>query len=311
MNEKYKLTFDEMIQHLLTKNVQFNIISETEAIEILRTRNYYYKLTSYKHNYRKEFDKIPEGIYTHLEFAYLVDLAAIDMKLRYILIQMCLDLEHAIKVRILEDITDDDTQDGFQIVLDYLDTIPTTVEKYIGKMGSYTSYAKKMYDRHHQKLPIWVFMECVSFGQFVRFVEYYYLQNKKNDAYYKKLNIGLKHIKNIRNAAAHSTPILMNIAEPGRSKKTELASDFLLQVHTIGRDVRNKKLKNHRVHDLVLLLFIYEEYITSSGMKKHTFSDLFSLLQRCKRNKSYYEKNLALISTFTFFEKIIIHLDEK
>ena len=308
MNDKYKLTFDEMIAYLTKKNIQFNITSENEALEVLRTRNYYYKLTSYKRNYQKEYDKFPYGIYMHLEFAYLVDLASIDMNLRYTLLEMCLDLEHSIKVRLLEHITNDEEEDGFTIVERFLDLQNKTVQSYIGSMGTNASYAKKMYDRHHQKLPVWVFMECITFGQFVRFIEFYYKNFATDITYYRTLHETIRYIKNIRNAAAHNTPILMNIAEPGTAKKTKIASDYLSQVPNISKDARNKKLKNNRVHDLVLLLFIYNDYVTSSNMRKHTFENLTSLLSRCKRNKSYYKKSSALISTYKFFENIINHL---
>ena len=81
-----------------------------EKIEICLFNNYYMKLASYRANYdkRKSNDE-----YINLDFAYLKELSTIDMYLRYIILQMCLDIEHALKTRLLKDIEDNLEEDGY------------------------------------------------------------------------------------------------------------------------------------------------------------------------------------------------------
>ena len=43
--------------------------------------------------------------YKKLDFGYLKELSTIDMYLRYIVMDMCLDIEHVIKVRLIKNIT--------------------------------------------------------------------------------------------------------------------------------------------------------------------------------------------------------------
>ncbi|HHW35987.1 MAG TPA: Abi family protein [Bacillales bacterium] len=90
-----------MIGHLDQKNVKFELITKDEAKNILQTSNYFYKITAYRKNFEKnKYDK-----YVNLDFKLLQDLATIDMRLRYLVLQMCLDIEHMVKTQILTDIT--------------------------------------------------------------------------------------------------------------------------------------------------------------------------------------------------------------
>ena len=77
---KNKLTIDKQVIDLKDKGVLFNIMNEDDAHKFLRYNNYYFKLKSYARNYPIN---PKNGKYVNLEFAYLVDLAVIDMKLRY------------------------------------------------------------------------------------------------------------------------------------------------------------------------------------------------------------------------------------
>lgn len=72
---KRKLTTEELITHIKRKGITFNHMTEKDAKKCLRTLNYYYKLAAYRKNFKKD----ENGKYEDLDFAYLTDLAAIDM----------------------------------------------------------------------------------------------------------------------------------------------------------------------------------------------------------------------------------------
>ena len=99
--KKPKLSLDEQIEHLKDKGILFNIMDESDAKKYLEQNNNYFKLTAYRKNYNKHPDGKNKGKYINLEFAYLVDMAIIDMRLRYQIVHMALDIEHHAKLQLL------------------------------------------------------------------------------------------------------------------------------------------------------------------------------------------------------------------
>lgn len=78
------------------------------------------KLAAYRANYEKCPDGKRQGQYKKLDFGYLKGLSTIDMYLRYLIIEMCLDIEHAIKVRLIDDVTNNLVEDGYDIVRKFI-----------------------------------------------------------------------------------------------------------------------------------------------------------------------------------------------
>ena len=78
-----KLTVKEQVEHMKSKGIQFNIITEEDAESYLNGNTYYFKLKAY----------------VNLEFAYLKELAILDMHLRHFILKTSVDLEHTIKVK--------------------------------------------------------------------------------------------------------------------------------------------------------------------------------------------------------------------
>ena len=103
-NNKPRLSLDEQIQHLKDKGILFNIMDEDSAKQYLKYNNNYYKLTSFRKNYDKHPGGENKGKYIRLEFAYLVDMSIIDMRLRYRVVEMALDIEHHTKLQLLRKI---------------------------------------------------------------------------------------------------------------------------------------------------------------------------------------------------------------
>ena len=113
-NDKPRLSLDEQIQHLKDKGILFNIMDEESAKQYLKYNNNYYKLTSFRKNYDKHPGGENKGKYIRLEFAYLVDMSIIDMRLRYRIVEMALDIEHHTKLQLLRKIDEHD-EDGFKL----------------------------------------------------------------------------------------------------------------------------------------------------------------------------------------------------
>ena len=119
---KPMLKVPEMIKHLEQKNIKFEKISEEDAEKYLRENNNYYNLAPYKNNFERyliegEFvDK-----YIDLDFAYLKDLSIIDYRVRLLLFKMIIDIEHYLKIRILNLMENIDEENGYRVVNLYLE----------------------------------------------------------------------------------------------------------------------------------------------------------------------------------------------
>lgn len=94
---KPMLSTKELIEHMKEKGITFRETSEKEAMDFLENNNYYMKLAAYRANYEKCVEGKRKGMYQNLDFAYLQELSRLDMHLRHLVLEMCLDIEHAIK----------------------------------------------------------------------------------------------------------------------------------------------------------------------------------------------------------------------
>ena len=86
------------------KGIRFEIVSEDYAAFYLENINNYMRTTAYRKNYQQYLNGKNKGKYIDLDFAYLKELSTIDMHFRFLVTKMCLDIEHALKVQILNDI---------------------------------------------------------------------------------------------------------------------------------------------------------------------------------------------------------------
>ena len=124
MSIKPMLCVEDLIEHSKSKGIVFNIISESDAEKYLDKNNNYFKLTSYRKNYAKITSGSNQGKYAHLDFAHLIELARLDVEIRHLLLKMCLDIEHFLKVSLIKAVEDNfragTGEDGYRIVVDFL-----------------------------------------------------------------------------------------------------------------------------------------------------------------------------------------------
>ena len=119
---KRKLSIDEQIEDLKSKNVKFEIYTVEEAKKYLYYNNYYFKVKSYARDFSQYSCVEKNNQYINLDFAYLVELSELDMYFRRLIVRLSLEIEHVIKVRFMKDIINNPNEDGYNIVKKYVDS---------------------------------------------------------------------------------------------------------------------------------------------------------------------------------------------
>lgn len=83
------------------KNVSFKLMSEEDAVSFLEERSFFFKLKAFAKGFEKYGCKPGEkGRYVNLDFGHLVELSKLDKALRSLVLDLALDIEHYLKVRI-------------------------------------------------------------------------------------------------------------------------------------------------------------------------------------------------------------------
>ena len=294
-------TSDELISHMKIKGIKFNIVKEEDAKIFLQNNNYYMKLASYRENYDK---RKSNGEYINLDFAYLQELSTIDMHLRYLILQMCLDIEHALKTRLLKDIEDNPEEDGYDIIRRFITKYDRSCQN-IQKHKS-SEYCRELIEKYYPYFPAWVFVELISFGDMVKLYEYY------SERYSGRLKDGelLYSIRDLRNATAHSN-CLINKLQKGTNKPSVKIIKFVSNIDGIGASMRTNKLSNKFLYDFISLLYVYNEFINVSIVKEKRFKQIQEFINdRVIKNREYFEKNECIKTAYTFVKKVIDYMNE-
>lgn len=319
-----KLTIEEQVEYLKFKGITFNYTNEFETKKYLNDNSYYYKVTAY----RKNFSKNADGEYNNVDFATLKDLATIDMHLRYLLLKLSLDVEHSIKTKLINLITESD-EDGYLIIEEYdkyhlnnLIRKPGLTEQEKQKKktefipaaqnimkDSKSGYHMDLFNKHHDRPSIWVLIELMSYGSLANFIKFYVEKGKFGSKNLKDASDFIHYSKNIRDSAAHSRPILFNIIGPEQFRmiynpKIKI-KNYLLSLG-LSKPLVNKHIMNVKVHDLCTLIYLHDKYVTGSKARKERKKELVNLLKRVRREKHLYPELQELIEVISIFSTLII-----
>ena len=302
---KSKYSVDEQLKNLEDKNVQFNIISKEEAREYLQCNTYYFKLKSYEKSFEYNVSK---NQYINLEFAYLVELAKLDMYLRELIIRISLHTEHFLKVKLMDDLTKNEKEDGYHIVRELFSKYPFMVDHINQK--KYNSACADLIHKYENNWAAWTLIEVLSFGDFIKLYELYY------SLYPEQVNEVVSDLiwplKFIRNASAHNNCLLNTLRKPyvythlyDKKRKTIIVnkrlSSMLSSIRTITKKNRKKKMSNPVIHDFVASLFLFDEICTSQVFKKKIFTELKEFMEgRLIKNKDYFSNDCVLTSIYGF-----------
>lgn len=296
------LSTTNLVSHMKTKGIKFNIVTEADAKHFLEEHNYFFKLSAYRKNFTKYQSGSNEGKYIDLDFAYLKDLSTIDMHLRHLLLELSLDIEHSIKLTLIKDIETNNDEDGYNIVSQYI-----AKHDYVFDIKK-ANYCKAIVKKHTTgnpppDCPIWSFCEIISFGELTRLYDLYY------KLYPNRLPIDptfIYAIKNIRNAVAHNNCLINNFLTHEKTPTSFKVANMVSKITCIKTDLRQKSLQHYFLHDFAALLHCYSILVKSEKLKKYQHKKIRKLFYiRMIEHRCYYEKNNTLNSAFKFCHLLI------
>lgn len=306
--KRSKFSIDDQISHMnLDKGIKFNIVDEDSARAFLVKNNYYFKLKSFAKNYEKYATGENKGKYIALEFAYLQDLSTLDMHLRKFIIRASLDLEHFLKVKLLNDVSANEYEDGYQFVKEWLENNPRVLQDISFK--KYNNMCSELIQKYEDDFAIWNIVEILSFGDFANLYSSYY--NKYPDK--KSMHNLIFPVKCVRNAAAHNNCLLNSLRRPYKlRRKTMELSNYVASINGIPKALRHKMMGNPVIHDFVCLLFVFDGIVSSDMIKMHTMMELHELVsKRFLRNAGYYKDSKEISESYRFIKMVIDHFAEK
>lgn len=307
---KQLLTTDALIEHMKQKGITFNIVNEQDAKIFLSENNYYMKLASYRANYPKYTTGSKTGQYINLDFAYLKELSTIDMHLRYLIIKICLDIEHALKVSLISHVESNPLEDGYEIIrkfIGFTNSRGQQQNEYIlRKIRGHKSsdYSKDLIEKYYPYFPVWVFVELISFGDLTYLVAFYdeiYSDPIVNN---KFMNI----VRDLRNASAHSNCLINKLFEPlnpGQQIDSTI-SNYIKNIPGITAQTRAKNLNYRIVYSFITLLYIYDMVVPDGIAKLKRNSELKELFDtRMALHKDYFASNNKITGVYNFVKKVV------
>ena len=312
------MKISDMVPYLKNKNIKFECCREQDAEIYLKENNNYYNITSYKNNFVKYQCGELEGKYIDLDFAYLKDLFSILVFLSksYLeLFKMIIDIEHYLKIRILNTIEGISAEDGYKIVNLYLEKdfndkkSPKRVHESIRKKVS-NEYYQKIFSKYDldkntkiENIPIWEFLEIITFGELINFFDFFTKYYILDDNKYIFI---LREVNKLRNAVAHNSCVLCELDKKDNTHRVDTLVINYLKDCGIGKENRNTKLSNSRIRQITYTLYMFNIIVSSDAVKNNVKHDITKLFyERIILNGKYYNNNGLLKSIYNYFDKII------
>lgn len=297
------LSYDEQVLHLEKKGITYKGCSKDEVKEYLRLNNNFFRLLAYRKNFQKDRDSKK---YLQLDFAYLKDLAIIDMRLRKIILNMSLDIEHYSKLQLIDLVTQSAHEDGYKVVQDYYKSLNSQdfhrLSNEIEK-NKKSIYVSGLHGKYYSGFPIWAFLEVIAFGQFINFYEF--CAGRLENPHMKDTCYLLQAVKKARNATAHNNCLIndLHTEVTNPHKVSDCISQILSEIG-IKCDQPRQKWCNKRIEQIIACLYIHQQIVTSDGIHRDISTQLQQLSSRLFW-KFNYKFNPVIQTTFQMIKRII------
>ena len=325
--ENQKLTIDQQIEDMESKDIRFAeesdpehcLLTKDNAKRFLKYNSYYYRLKHYADAFEVRRNASTKK-YINVTFGKVVELSKLDMYLRKVIMHMCLDVEHVLKTRLMNDITINPKEDGKCIVGLYLDDYTRYQAILCRKSGnSIVADLIERFPDSAEELPAWKFVEVLTFGEFIDFYTFYYdqypEQQRNSYVYY------LGNIRFLRNAAAHNACMLAKLRSKRKFDKTVKVMNALSKIHVITGSKEydyKRRMENHVVHDFVTLLCVYHDLLDTGAnrsMLSREIDEIKGLFDpktgRMCRHKELFAGDNVIEKDYRFVWDLICYIDNR
>ena len=290
-----KLTVPQIIEYCKKDlGLTFNLMDEETAAEFLRTHNYFFRLKQYAEVCQ---DQTRKRKYVGLDFGHLVELSTIDMFLRKLLLKMTIDLEHYLKVKIVNECQENDADDGYGVVAAFLQKHPK-VKNSIEDSSKLAGYNGFNIRKYVDTPAVWNFIEMIGFFDFIKFYSYYYDYFHLQCKYTRHFDA----VRRLRNAAAHNVCLLYNF-NPVQNFSYDMDTSFeLLGAKLgIGNGTIASCMKVPLLNDFAVMLSVYTQLVTSEKVRQKTLEDMKAFFDgRMIYRKQYFEGFPSVKNAYNF-----------
>lgn len=303
------LSVGDQVAQLKEKGVTFELCSEEDARSYLSDRTYYFKLRSYRTLFDKRVGGARDGQYVGLDFGHLLALASLDRDLRYALLPLTLDVEHAARTKLMRNITERPDEDGYTVCADYMASLNHTERRRrrgdvaMLKRDIYCSGLLEKYSDDPAKMPAWVLLELFSFGSFIDL--YLFCAKRWGNSKMVSEHYLLRQAKSVRNACAHSSGMLNGFREADRSIAADQNVQKALAKTGLSHRVRTARMENPRIKQIVTLMYLHFSTITEGTGRARAVESMQRLKGRMVAVSKLMPANDTVVSSLTFLATLI------
>lgn len=198
-------------------------------------------------------------------------------------------------------------ENGYEIVSDFINSLGENSRKHIEselRQNQSNHYTKDIYNKYNPNFPAWVFLELLPFGAILDF--YHFCADRFQSKQMKNRFYILIRCKNVRNACAHNDCYLNDLHIGTAKYITKFSvNQRLSKIPSLSRNARINRMKNERIQELIYVLYIHNDIVTSKGVHNKAAIKLHSFEERMMKHKDYYKGNNLISASFEFLKLAI------
>lgn len=304
---KPKLDPEGQIAFLRGKGVTFERMGEAEATRYLSRESYLFATYAYRTLFPKRVGGPHDGEYANLDFGDLVDLERLDRELRAALLPLALDAEHLAKARMLDEVARRQAEDGHSIVSDYMASLaPAERSRREAEMARLRrdEYSGDLQRHYAGEMPIWVFLELVSFGTVTDV--YRFCANRWGDRSMLREHYLLRSAKGVRNACAHSSAMINGFGAAGHAARPA-PEDLTAALRGAGfsKRSRSSRMRNPRLQQIASLLLLHRRMAEGTALADEASAELRALANDIRAALSATRPDAAAEASMEFLAELV------